>query len=81
LPWLSKSILPPTWQHWPRSVPTSMIFCSVSSRSVLPASLKRDSRMTPLNGAKSAAVPSFGALPSFTDGVAGSSAGVFSGGE
>jgi hypothetical protein len=37
--------------------------------------------MTPLNGAKSAGVPELGASPSFTVGVDGSSAGVFSGGE
>ena len=29
LPWLSKSMLPPTWQQMPRSTGTSMIFCSV----------------------------------------------------
>ena len=58
-----------------------MIFCSVPRFRVLPSSLKRDSRITPLNGAKSAAVPVSGALPSLTVGVAGSSAGVFSGGE
>ena len=42
---------------------------------------KRESWMWPLNGAKSAAVPGPGASPSLTVGVAGSSTGVFSGGE
>ena len=47
--------------------------------SLSPVSLKRDSRLTPLNGAKSAGVPNSGALPSLTPGVDGSSTGVSSG--
>ena len=81
LPWLSKSMLPPTWQQMPRSTGTSMIFCSLDMSSLLRTSLKRDRRITPLNGAKSAGVPVNGASPSLVTGVDGSSTGVFSGGE
>ena len=42
---------------------------------------KRERRMTPLKRSQSAWVPKPGASPSLTVGVAGSSTGVFSGGE
>ena len=46
-----------------------------------PVHWKRESWMYPLKGAKSAGVPHSGASPSLIVGVAGSSTGVFSGGE
>ena len=58
-----------------------MIFCSVFRSTRLPLSLKRDSRITPLNFAQSASVPLSGASPSLKPGVAALSAGVFCGGE
>ena len=58
-----------------------MICCSEDMSSLLRSSLKRDSRITPLKGAKSAGVPVNGASPSFVTGVDGSSTGVLPGGE
>ena len=58
-----------------------MICCSVDMSSLLRTSLKRDRRIAPLKGAKSAAVPVNGASPSLVTGVDGSSTGVFNGGE
>jgi hypothetical protein len=46
-----------------------------------PVHWNRDSRITPSKAAKSSGVPNSGASPSLTVGVAGSSTGVFSGGE
>ncbi len=72
---------PPTWQQMPRSTGTSMICCSEAGR-ISPATYRnRESRITPLNGSKSAGDPVTGASPSLTSGVAGSSTGVSSGGE
>ena len=72
---------PPTWQQMPRSTGTSRICCSEEFTTWPSTYRKRDSRITPSNGAKSAGVPVNGASPSFTSGVAGSSTGVSSGGE
>ena len=74
-------MLPPTWQHMPRSTGTSRIRCSVFWSILSPLSFIRERRITPLNFRKSAAVPNSGASPSFSAAVSGLSAGVFSGGE